>query len=128
MFPKFTIEDGFADDDPLWGLKESSDDVDDRATDILDSIFDDSNDDKNCNLRVFYFPKFYSNHSALILVVSITGHGGINSAILGIVGLDDLEKKVHHGGTLCFCNLSGGNSFRPDSCVLGVIPFICESS
>ena len=55
MFPKFTIEDGFADDDPLWGLKESSDDVDDRATDILDSIFDDSNDDKNC--KRFLFPE-----------------------------------------------------------------------
>lgn len=126
MFPKFTIEDGFANDDPLWGLKESSDDVDDRATDILDSIFDDSNDDKNC--KRFLSPKIYSNHSALILVVSITGHGGINSAILGIVGLDDLKKKVHHGGTLCFLTFLVGNSFRPDFCVLGVIPFICESS
>lgn len=87
MFPKFTMEDGFADDDPLWGTKETSDDVTNRATDILDSIFDDDNDDKN--------------------FVSITGHGGINSSILGIVGLDNLKAKVHHGG---------------------VIPFICKSS
>jgi hypothetical protein len=57
---------------------------------------------------VFYLPKIYSNHSTLIIVVSITGHGGINFAILSIVGLADLKDKVHHGGTLCFCNLSGG--------------------
>ena len=57
---------------------------------------------------VFCLPKIYSNRSALILVVSITGHYGINSAILGIVGLDNLKGKVHHGGTFCFRNLSGG--------------------
>jgi broad specificity phosphatase PhoE len=87
MFPKFTIEDSFADDDPLWGKKETLGDVEHRATDILDSIFDDSNDNKN--------------------FVSITGHGTINSAILDIVGLNDLRGKVHHGG---------------------VIPFICKKS
>ncbi|KDR73940.1 hypothetical protein GALMADRAFT_99679 [Galerina marginata CBS 339.88] len=82
MFPKFTTESDFADDDPYWGKSETFDAVKKRANQILDSVFDDDNDDNN--------------------FVSITGHGGFNSAILQIVGLGNITGKVHHGGVIPF--------------------------
>ena len=52
MFPKFTTEKNFADDDPLWGMSENDAAVQVRATDILDSIFNASNKDKNCRCSI----------------------------------------------------------------------------
>jgi len=58
MFPKFTIEDGFAEDDPYWGKKESFDDVKARANSILDSIFDTDNDIQHTDDRMFEDERF----------------------------------------------------------------------
>lgn len=120
MFPKFTIEDGFTDDDPYWGKRESSDDVETRAKGILGSIFDTDNADKNCKRFLIVCQ---TDAAILIifgsfLVVSITthGHGGLSYAIFKIVGFLDLDY-IHHGGVYQIMQL-------PSKDIYSSLPFI----
>ncbi len=53
MFTKFTIEDGFAEDDPIWSSdpdkSETHKDVEKRVRAVLDNVFQDSNADAICD-------------------------------------------------------------------------------
>src|SRR5882757_8645365 len=127
MFPKFTIEDGFAEDDPYWGKKESFDDVKARANSILDSIFDTDNDDKNCK---HFFMVFQTD--AVILIIFGSNSSCIDHQSWWAYSCYFRDSWVFefrwHPSRWCVSNYTAalkGHLFISPLYVLGVVPFIC---
>lgn len=98
MFPKFSLEPGFAQGaDPLWNKdkSESVQSADLRAQAVVDKIFKSEPKEKICKRLEF---KFSVGWLTSILVVSITAHHEINGAIISALGGNPANYPRHTGG------------------------------
>ena len=88
-FPEYAFEEGFTERDELWkpDYRETHDDIDRRAKNVLDKIFD--RDAERCRRSPSSFfsplsvrlPRCWSSLVALS-VISITAHGGFIGGFL----------------------------------------------
>ena len=92
-FPKFSIEEGFTEEDLLWeaDVREPKAHIAERARAILDKIFTDDVDDTSTCSRV----KHYLWGKKLIYtVVSITSHSGFINGFLQVLGRESYPLQT----------------------------------
>ena len=84
-FPDYLFEEGFTEEDVTWDpeIRETPEELDVRATKVLDVIFD--NDEEQCTSRTLSL-RAVTYKKTTFPVISITSHHGFIDAFLRVCG------------------------------------------